>query len=202
MNVPSSKYQLAFHTSRNSRRLAWTSNSTVRRGYTLVEMVVVISITGTLMSLAAVSLQRAFQAHQLAMDVLLHQRHVDSLRLRLKFDLAESLSVSPEGNARLVLAYTSTKSAEQPVRPLAETQPVCRVEYEFANEAVRRTAYGAGGQVLSNQSWLVGIELKKMAIEESGTVPLLSIDLQIARLQRWSSSEECRWLFRAGREEQ
>jgi type II secretory pathway pseudopilin PulG len=159
-----------------------------RPGYTLVEMLALISVTGLLMSLAAICMQRSVQAHKSALDAILYEKQLDALYSQLKSDLAQALSVTqPAGTPEIEIIRNAGEASQE-------------IEYSLEETGVRRTVYGPEDGLQSAQDWSISVVLLGLQIDDAGSVPLASVRVSLRPSRDSVSSEELTWLFRIGQE--
>lgn len=159
-----------------------------RPGYTLVEMLALISVTGLLMSLAAICMQRSVQAHKSALDAILYEKQLDALYSQLKADLAQALSVTqPAGTPEIEIIRNAGEVSQE-------------IKYSLEETGVRRTIYGPEDGLQSAQDWSISVVLLGMQIDDAGSVPLASVRVGLKPSRDSVSPEELTWLFRIGQE--
>lgn len=193
-----------------NRRSGSFSRGLNRCGYTLVEMLAIIGITGTLMSLAAVTFRRSIQSHQLAMDSVLHQRQLEAVRLRLKQDLATAQSISSEDAGRRVLITCRSDPANNPANDSTsdptdsqyESRIPHSVVFEFDKATIARSVYCSQHQLIASQTWSVAVLASEVELESTGATSLASIQLAFVRNLDLDMSDKVRWTFRVGYREQ
>lgn len=176
------------------------STGSVRYGYTLVEMAAVVAITGSLMSLAVVTFRQSIQAHQLAMETLLHHRQLDAVRWQLKKDLAVAQSASLDGDSRLVLIEGHCDFRNDQDDSRTKPQAPHSVVYRFGRDSITRTVYSKLEQEIVSREWLTPVLLSDIQLESAGTYPLATVILHVARNRDDTASDKIRWAFRVGRE--
>lgn len=158
----------------------------LRRAQTLVEMVALIGTTGVLMSLTAVCMQRSVQAQRVAMDAILYQRQVDGLRAKLKSDLSHARSVVHDGSTKNLAIQLHWNGTHQ------------TIEYEFGANKATRCGFSPDRQPLSSEFWTVSIDLLDFRLDETGSVPLVRLQIRLAPDKSPASTEEFSWMFRMG----
>jgi type II secretory pathway pseudopilin PulG len=159
-----------------------------RLGYTLVEMLALISVTGLLMSLAAICMQRAVQAHKSALDAILYEKQLDAFYSQLKADLAQALSVTqPAGTPEIEMIRNTGEASQE-------------IKYSLEETGVRRTIYGPEDGLQSAQDWSISVVLLDLQINDAGSVPLASVRVSLKPSRDSVSPEELTWLFRIGQE--
>lgn len=131
----------------------------------LVEMVVLVSVFGTLMILAAVSLQRSFHVQKVALQVIRHQQTLQDFQVRLRRDVHRA-DVDRLGESQeFFLEIFDTR--ENVIR------------YFLEGDLVIRQKLSPDGQVLGKQTWPLAVRSITTAVQRSESSALLRCSVQL-----------------------
>jgi len=137
----------------------------VRHGYALIEMVVLVSVFGSLMVLAAISLQRSFHVQKLALQTIRHQRALQDLQIRLRRDIYRADADRIQNSEEFFLFVNDSKDKV--------------TRYFFDNDSIVRETLSPEGQVLGRQTWPLSVRSVATVMEWNDAAPLIHISVEL-----------------------
>lgn len=139
------------------------SGKGLRQGYALLEMVVLISIFGSLITLTAISLQRSIQVQKSALQAIRSQRAVQDFQFRLRYDLHRA---PPESIQELPGSFLVIGDSKQNV-----------IQYAHAEGIIIRQMISPDGRLLGRQTWKLSIQSVEVTTTRDHSVPLMCLKI-------------------------
>jgi hypothetical protein len=183
--------------------LCWQRRTSYRSGTTLIELVSLMMVLGSMMTLTGMAIHRSTQTQKLALSCIKHTKLLDDLHHRILKDTHASSELKVV-NTTIQLLDSSGQT----------------IEYSQEAGSIIRTLNSSSNETIGQARWKIGARQLQVALDTSGAVPLARFSLQLDRLvpdpalvsneakktaaegADFSAVETIRWISRLGVEPQ
>jgi hypothetical protein len=183
--------------------LRWPRRMSYRSGTTLIELVSLMMVFGSMMTLTGMAIHRSTQTQKLALSCIKHTKLLDDLHHRMLTDTHAASELTVVNNAIQLLDSSGQT-----------------IEYSQDAGSIIRTLKSSSNETIGQARWKIGARQLQVELDTSGAVPLARFSLQLNRLvldpslvsneakntaaegADYSAIETIRWISRLGVEPQ
>lgn len=131
-----------------------------RAGYSLIELVGLMIVIASIMSLTAVILHHCTSVQKLALQTVRHEKQLDDLRNTFSRDVEQASHAEVQNSALKIQSKSQ------------------RIEYQSDKDSLVRKAYDVGGKLIEQQSWAIELVNFEPQVEETSLSQLVHLQLR------------------------
>ncbi len=140
-----------------------------RAGYSLIELVGLMIVIASIMSLTAVILHHCTSVQKLALQTVRHEKQLDDLRNTFSRDVEQASHAEVQNSALKIQSNSQ------------------RIEYQSDKDSFVRKAYDVGGKLIEQQSWAIELVNFEPQVEETSLNRLVHLQFRTPWLSQLAS---------------